>query len=116
MSEEPLMSFQMTCKCGKKLKVHEEDVGELVECPACQRQLRVVDPDTAVQGEDRTRASRRPRDEDDDEPEERGGRRSRKKGAAKVSLLAIFSLITGVAAVCVPCLMAIPSLILGIIS
>ncbi len=66
------MPFIVTCQCGKKLRVADENQGKKVRCPACQG-LVVAQPEPAAEEAPRQRPQR---DEDEDK-EDRPRRRPR---------------------------------------
>src|SRR5215207_561617 len=114
----------LVCQCGQTLSVKDEHVGKMVRCPACGHQLLVA----AGADEPPAPAPRRPRDEDI-QAERPAPRRRRDaddqddaedqpvhRGPLRTSGLAVASLVFGGLSLCVPCVLALPGLIFGIVS
>src|SRR5262245_47875049 len=99
------MPFLVICKCGKKLRVADEDEGKKVRCQACQSLVRAraepapdavpkapaeerpgrkptpkTDLDEDDEAPSKPRARKAARDTDDDE-DERPARKEKKKGS-----------------------------------
>jgi prepilin-type processing-associated H-X9-DG protein len=114
------MTIEFTCACGQRLRAKTEDIGRLMRCPTCGREMTVPNQATSVQAaegaplpaREETTARRRDREERDDWGEER--RAPRAAGATSGKAIAAF--ICGLASFCLSALAGIPALILGVIS
>src|SRR6266436_2602729 len=112
--EKRTMSIHLSCSCGEQLEVRDEQVGLRVPCPACGSQLDVPGDATAIQPAPEARHTapqRRPTadegyDEDDDH--------ERARAPTGTSGKAVASLILGVLSFCLPVVLGIPAIILGI--
>lgn len=119
--------IRFVCTCGKQLQARDENAGKIVQCPACQQQLRVpAPPPQAIQPQEALEPAPPPspvqrerpalRDEIEDEVEDRP-RRRRGAAASGTSGKAIASLVLGIVSLCgCSCLTGLPSILLGILS
>jgi hypothetical protein len=114
------MSIEFTCPCGQRLRAKSEDVGRRMRCPACDQEMIVPSPTTAVQAaespprpvSEERGARRRDREDRDDWDEEP----PRRETATRTSGKAIGALIFGVLSFCLSLLAGIPAVILGVLS
>src|SRR5207237_4204437 len=68
--ERRLMSINLTCECGKKLRVNEDKIGKRVKCPGCQAILTVPAPEAEDEPEHPRKPKKAPPPpEPEDEPE-----------------------------------------------
>jgi len=104
------MTIHVTCECGKQLHAPDEFAGRQTRCPVCKRPVMLPSPETAIQPTPSpTPAMASPEVETAAFPVQAPA------GGQATSKLALWSLILGVASVCVPCFLSIPAVILGIL-
>jgi prepilin-type processing-associated H-X9-DG protein len=115
------VTIEYTCPCGQRLRAGSEDIGQLMRCPACGRQMTV--PGDAGQlpstdaGEPRLlearavpiRGRNAPPGDWDDEGADRGI-------AAQTSGKAVAALILGLLSLCLSLVAGVPAVLCGVLS
>ncbi len=104
------MAIAVTCTCGKKLRVADENAGRKIRCPACERVFRLPEADDERDEDERdepTRrvradrpaakkpVSRRGRDDDDEEERDEPDVRARRRRPSKDRKRSALPLILG---------------------
>src|SRR4051812_39959159 len=109
------MAISVSCSCGEQFETSDEQAGQRVQCPACRSEVNVPGDATAIQPPPGLRPAtptrRRTVDDDYDEDDDR----AQPGGPPATSGKAVASLILGVLSFCLPVVLGIPALILGIL-
>lgn len=107
------MAIRVTCACGNEFEAPEEQAGMNARCPSCGQSLTLPTADTSVQTKEaaKPRAARSP-GPIDDAPDDEPKRASQGGTSGK----AVAALVLGICSFCLPVLLSIPALIVGILS
>lgn len=111
------------CRCGQQMQAREEHAGRTVECPTCQSRL-TVPGSAAIQpavllgpaAPPRTANDRAPAARDGDRPPDRRYGPPPASGTSGKATAALILGITSIVLPCVPLLISIPAIILGIMA
>lgn len=110
---ERLMPIQFTCQCGKQLQAPEEFAGRQTKCPGCQRDVTVPRAATAIMPIQAAPPPSAAIDQVFARPSMAGQPLPPALAPSGTSMMAVFSLILGVLAICLPILLSIPAIVLG---